>query len=141
MARYIGLSAAGHLLWETLQLPLYTIWRQAPPTEIAFAVAHCTAGDLLIATGALLAALVLVRLATASAAGYRTTAAVAIVLGIAYTVGSEWFNTNVSRAWSYSSYMPTVWGIGVSPLLQWLVVPAIGYRWARAPETGGRDVG
>jgi hypothetical protein len=42
-----------NLAWEIAQLPLYTIWTEAPPAGIAFAVAHCTAGDLLIGSAAL----------------------------------------------------------------------------------------
>ena len=40
---------AGHLLWEIGHVPLYTIWTEGSWGEIAFAVLHCTGGDLLIA--------------------------------------------------------------------------------------------
>lgn len=132
LAWYFGLSAVGHLLWETLQLPLYTIWQRAPAKELAYAVAHCTAGDLLIAAATLLGAMLAVRPERNSMPGYRNTATLAIALGIAYAAGSEWFNTNanVSLDWSYSRAMPTAWGIGLSPLQQWLLVPAIAYGWA-----------
>ena len=46
---YFGLILVGNLIWETLQLPLYTIWTAGTPSERAFAVLHCTLGDLLIA--------------------------------------------------------------------------------------------
>lgn len=139
LARYVGFSAAAHLLWEFLQLPLYTIWQEAPPRDLVYAVLHCTTGDVLIATGALLAAFLLIRPEPMTPTGFRKTAAVAVAFGIAYTVGSEWFNTNVSHAWSYSRYMPTIWGIGVSPLLQWLVIPPIGYGWAMTPHPSARE--
>ena len=32
---------AGHLLWEMVQLPVYTIWRTGKTGELASAVAHC----------------------------------------------------------------------------------------------------
>ena len=47
---YLGASIAFHFCWEALQLPLYTIWRTGSGREIAFAVVHCTAGDLMIAS-------------------------------------------------------------------------------------------
>ena len=45
---YLALAGAGHFLWETAQLPLYTIWSTGTRLEILFAIIHCTAGDLLI---------------------------------------------------------------------------------------------
>jgi hypothetical protein len=54
----------------------------------------------------------------------RTDAAVVFVgAGLAYTGWSEWFNTMVREAWSYAPAMPRLFGIGLSPLLQWLVLP------------------
>ena len=56
---YLTLSAFAHFTWEGLQLPLYTIWNTGTIREKAFALAHCTAGDFLIATSCLVAALIL----------------------------------------------------------------------------------
>ena len=39
---YMVASAILHLVWELLQLPLYTIWRTGTAREIAFSVLHCT---------------------------------------------------------------------------------------------------
>lgn len=55
--RYLVFFGPMNLLWEIAQLPLYTLWTQAPPPSIAYAVIHCTLGDILIAVLALLAAL------------------------------------------------------------------------------------
>lgn len=57
--KYLGLSAVLHLAWETVHLPLYTIW-SAPLGERVFAVIHCTGGDVLIAASTLGLAIVLV---------------------------------------------------------------------------------
>jgi len=61
LALYAALSAVGHLLWEITQLPLYSLWRTASRTELAFAVLHYTGGDVLIALSVLLASVVLLR--------------------------------------------------------------------------------
>jgi hypothetical protein len=53
---YILVVAVASLVWEFAQLPLYTIWTEGTIGEIAFAVLHCTAGDVLIAAITLLAA-------------------------------------------------------------------------------------
>ena len=48
-----ALAGAGHLLWETAQLPLYTIWWTGTLHQILFALIHCSAGDLLITSAVL----------------------------------------------------------------------------------------
>ena len=53
----------------------------------------------------------------------------AILLGATYTVFSEWLNIEVRRRWSYTETMPVVPGLGtgVTPLLQWLIVPGLAF--------------
>ena len=128
-ALYLSLSAIGHLVWEIVQLPLYGLWRTASNGELAFAVLHCTAGDLLIATSVLLTSLVVSRAWRWPRAQALHIAALAIPLGIAYTGFSEWLNVYVRQSWIYDPAMPTMsvlgYQIGLSPLAQWLFVPAV----------------
>jgi hypothetical protein len=60
-----------------------------------------------------------------------------------YTGYSEYLNTEVRRSWTYSDLMPRLpgLGIGLSPILQWLLVPAVALIWARraGDDTAGRD--
>jgi len=60
-------------------------------------------------------------------------AAVAVTLGLAYTIYSEWRNVVVRGSWTYSRLMPVVPPLdtGLSPLLQWLIVPVVGLSWSR----------
>jgi len=53
----------------------------------------------------------------------------AILLGAAYTVFSEWLNVDIRRSWSYTAAMPVlpVLGTGLTPLLQWVVVPGLAF--------------
>ena len=64
---------------------------------------------------------------------YIAVAAPAILAGVAYTIFSEWHNTEVRNSWAYSSLMPTLPGLGtgLSPLLQWFVIPIAAFWWAR----------
>lgn len=121
---YVAAIALGNLAWEVLQLPLYTIWKTGTLGEQAFAVAHCTGGDVLIALAALTLALVLV-----GERGLWPVALLAIALGVAYTGFSEWLNVYLRRSWAYSEWMPLLslgrYRIGLSPILQWLVVPSL----------------
>ena len=49
-ALYLIIAATGNLVWEALQVPLYTIWWTGTRREIFVAVTHCTGGDALIGT-------------------------------------------------------------------------------------------
>lgn len=129
--QYISITASLNLVWETLQLPLYTLWRESTPSAIAFAVLHCTIGDMIIATLSLATALILVGTPKWPLELFRPVALLAITLGVSYTVFSEWNNTVVKSAWSYSSLMPTLWGIGLSPLGQWFIIPAFVFWYLR----------
>lgn len=128
LALYAALSAVGHLLREIVQLALYALWRTASRAELAFAVFHCTGGDILIATNVLLVSVVLLRAWNWPRTQTLRVAALAIPLGIAYTAFSEWLNVYVRQSWGYDPAMPTapILGhqIGVLPLAQWLIVPA-----------------
>ena len=125
-AIYLVIAAFGHLTWEVAQLPLYTIWSSGTARQIVVTVIHCTGGDVLISTATILVAGILAQLRGWHLFGARMLATV-IALGIAYTILSEWLNVGIWRSWSYSSAMPVLpWlGTGLSPVLQWLVVPGV----------------
>jgi len=54
-----------------------------------------------------------------------------------YTIFSEWLNIVVRASWAYSPLMPVVHliNIGLSPLLQWIVIPAAALYAARRAGT------
>ena len=141
---YFSAIALGNLAWEGLQLPLYTIWTTGTAGEQVFAVVHCTGGDLLIAFASLLAALLLAGASDWPARSFGRVALLAMVLGLAYTGFSEWLNVSVRRSWAYSEWMPVIplgrLRIGLSPLVQWIVVPAAAFwmvRWTMGAKVGG----
>lgn len=118
-----------NLVWETAQLPLYTLWSEASAGTIAFSVAHCTGGDIAIGAGAFVMVLILSRERALSQWRWRRIALWTALAGAAYTVFSEWSNTAILGSWAYSELMPTLKvagiDIGLSPLLQWLVLPPL----------------
>ena len=133
IAHYLGAIVVGNLIWETAQLPLYTIWKTGTGRELVVAVVHCTAGDVVIAASALAAAVVLTTQWNWPRSGFSSVAVVAVVLGIAYTIYSERLNVLVLGSWAYAESMPVLpWlEVGLSPLLQWLLVPAAAFAWSR----------
>lgn len=123
--RYLVASAIGNLVWEIAQMPLYTLWRSADGRTLLTAVLHCTAGDILIATASLLTSLVLLGVAAWPLAGRWRVAGATVLLGLAYTIYSEYLNTIIRQTWAYNELMPVLPGLGTgaAPLAQWLVVP------------------
>lgn len=140
LRRYFGFMVISSLAWEALQLPLYTLWDTGSMSEIAFAVLHCSAGDLIIAAFSLAAALVLVGDDSWPARRHIAVALAVIVFGVVYTAYSEWLNVYVRGSWGYSPAMPLVplIGVGLSPILQWIVLPFAAFSWAWRPSTDAR---
>ena len=134
MRRYFSIIIPGNLLWEFAQMPLYTIWNEGTWGEMAFAAIHCTGGDILIATSTLVLALLVAGSDWPEGRRvYRTVAALTVVFGVAYTIFSEWLNIVMREAWAYSELMPVIPIIdaGLSPVLQWVIIPLAAFYWAQ----------
>lgn len=130
---YLATTALLNLIWEVLQLPLYTLWTTDSLGAQAFAVVHCTGGDVLIASLVLLAALVTVGSVGWPMERFRAVFVLTVLLGLGYTIYSEWHNVVVRKTWGYSTLMPVLpyLGTGLSPVLQWLVIPVVALTAAR----------
>lgn len=112
-----------NLAWEMAHVRLYTL-REEATGVIARALLHCSLGDVLIA---------LAMYATAGIALWRadwptsrpwTGGAIVVIGATAFTAWSEWYNVYRAGNWGYAASMPLIFGIGLSPLLQWIVLPA-----------------
>ncbi len=132
LRRYLAWSAALHFVWEIVQLPFYMLWQTGTWREVAFAVLHCTAGDLMIAALALVTALVLVGTVDWPRNSVTRVCVVMVAIGIGYTIYSEWLNTVVRQSWAYAAAMPRLplLGMGLLPLMQWVIVPMVALRLA-----------
>lgn len=128
---YLLFVALANLLWEVL--PLYTIATEGSPGEIVLAVLHCTAGELLIALSGLVASLLVAGHAAWPVQKFWRVTALTVSLGVLYTIFSEWLNIVVRESWAYSEYMPVIpWiEVGLSPMMQWMVIPLAGLLFAR----------
>jgi hypothetical protein len=124
LRRYVAAILLLNLIWEFAQLPLYTLWREGSVMARIYGPLHCTVGDVMIASLALMAALLILGNSRWPQSRYAAVATASICLGLAYTGYSEWVNVYVRKSWGYSDLMPTIAGIGLSPLLQWLVIPS-----------------
>ena len=133
VVRYLAFVACANLGWEALQMPFYTLWQAGAPAAIAANVVVCTAIDTLIALGALTMAILLFRGSAWPAHGYSQIALAAGVFGIAYTIASERVNVEILSTWAYSEHMSVVplVDVGVTPIIQWIVIPIAAFWWAR----------
>lgn len=126
-----------HFIWEMVQAPLYRGMGAPPYWPMVRVCAAAAVGDAVIA---------LVAYAVVAAAARdrlwlfdltRRRVASYVLVGLALTVILERVDVYVVHRWQYAPTMPTVGGIGVVPLLQWLVVPAVTLWLARRHLRGG----
>lgn len=120
----LWLGGGLHLVWEIAHSPFYAdfyvgVW------HLIWTRLHCTVGDVLIMLGAFWATSLLVRSRKWLPAYRPVPVASYTLLSLGYTVFSEWRNVQVLRSWEYSGLMPELWGIGLTPVLQWLIVPPL----------------
>lgn len=137
-ALYAGISSPMFAIWEIAQLPLYTIWAERGARASLWAALHCTLGDICIAFVTIFGALILTFIAPRLRT-FRAVAAITVVSGFVITGAIEAASVRWLGRWAYGPLMPVepFFGIGLSPLAQWIVIPAstlflIRRRLARA---------
>jgi len=140
LRRYLLFVAAANLVWEFAHLPLYTIWETGTRREIVFAALHCTGGDILIALSSVVLSLFLAGSSAWPSARFRRVMVITVVFGVSYTIFSEWLNIEIRGAWAYRDAMPVIplLDAGLSPVLQWILVPLAGFWWAMRPANPGQ---
>lgn len=136
--RWAVLALVLHLIWEIGQLPFYTSWDEANAGRIALYVGHCVLGDVMIATLAYLVVALAWRQADWPRHRFWTGGLMLIAMGLGYTVFSEWHNVYRTGSWAYSKAMPLIYGIGITPLLQWLIVPGVMLVLIKRTRNGRR---
>jgi len=114
-----------NLTWEIAQVRLYTIWGEADGLSVAWALFHCSLGDVAIALAMFALAGMVLRRADWPVSRPWTGSAIAVIGAVAFTVWSEWYNVYRAGNWGYTESMPMIFGIGLSPLLQWLILPPV----------------
>ena len=114
-----------NLTWEIAQVRLYTIWAEADRLSVAWALFHCSLGDVLIAVAMFALAGMMFWRADWPATRPWAGGTIAVIGGVVFTAWSEWYNVYRAGSWSYTASMPLIAGIGLFPLLQWLILPPI----------------
>ena len=115
-----------HFVWEFLQVPTYAGMAEMAHWQGIKLCTSATIGDVGFALTAFWTACLVAR-TRYWMDNQALPALVFLGVGIALTVGFEFYYTQVTQRWTYSDLMPLVppFGTGLSPLLQWIVIPPL----------------
>ncbi len=119
-----GFAVLVHFAWEMAQMPLYRM--DAPSGwRMIGGCTQATIGDAIMTLLAYGVVALLMRRRLWLVARRPLELTTFLGAGIAMTVGLEWWNVSVRHSWAYSAEMPSIAGIGLSPVVQWIVLPPI----------------
>jgi hypothetical protein len=122
---FVVLVFALNFAWEMLQAKWFASMRDLPLLRASLLCLYGAVADLVIAAVAFVLAALVVRSAMWPAErGIVVPATIFIGLAMAAVVAYEMFARSTARG-RYDETMPTLFGIGALPLLQWLVLPII----------------
>ena len=127
--------------WELIQAPLFEGMAAAPHWEAVKVCTRATFGDGIIMLIAFWAVAVAVRSRRWLLNPRAWQVAAFIAVGVLITIVLEHFATRSSHplwGWEYSSLMPTlpVLGTGLTPLLQWIMLPGLVLWFSRRQFAG-----
>ncbi|WP_051882372.1 hypothetical protein [Parvularcula oceani] len=141
------LSFVLHFVWEFLQVPFFAGLPMSGHWSAIKVCTRATIGDVGFALIAFWTTAAFSRSRRWITMPSSRKLAVFLAVGLALTVAAEFYATEVAGRWSYADAMPTlpVLGTGLTPLLQWIVVPllvvSLGRRVIGAPSTSTRRRG
>ena len=126
-----------NLPWEFAQVPLFAGMPSAGHWRAIQVCGRATLGDVVIALAAfwVVAASARARRWILAPTPRQVTGFVAV--GVLITIVMEWLATQVVGRWAYAEAMPVVpvLGVGLSPLLQWIVLPLLVVWFVRRQLT------
>ncbi len=112
--------------WEWIQSPFFVDITSDLNTIIWYRI-HCTLGDsIILLTGYILMSFYYRNFSWVHNSNVKHHA-IFVVMGITYTLFSEYLNVYVRNSWSYSDYMPLLPLINISlvPVFQWIILPPV----------------
>jgi hypothetical protein len=117
--------------WELAQSPFFKNMARLPLWYRAFHCLRSAFGDLIFAFAAyVLVALLFRALRWPVSRSWMGAAIAWVLIGIVVAIAFEHWALSTDR-WTYGAAMPTLFGIGLLPLAQWVIVPAVALVYAR----------
>ena len=126
-----------NLTWELAQVPLFAGMPSAEHWQAILVCGRATLGDVAIAlvgfwavAGAAHTRSWMLRPTAGQLTGF-------VAVGVLITILMEWLATQVLHRWTNAEAMPVIplLGVGLSPLLQWVVLPPIVVWFVRRQLT------
>ena len=113
--------------WEVLQLPFYKEMAAMNHWEGTLVCLRATGGDLMIALAAFAAGVWWSKRLDWMLDPAREVVVIYVMAGLLITIAFEWYAVFWANRWAYSELMPVipVLRVGLTPILQWLVLPPI----------------
>ncbi len=130
LAALVLITFALHFAWEMGHAKGFATMNELPFWTATVWCARAALWDTAIAAASYLAAAVAARNAWWPRTPRALLAVIYFAVGLTITIVVERWALAVGR-WRYEATMSTVGGIGMTPLLQWMVVPAITLAAAR----------
>lgn len=126
-----------NLPWEFAQVPLFADMPIAGHWRAIQVCGRATLGDVVIALTAFCVVAASARSRRWILAPTPRQVAGFVSVGVLITIVMEWLATQVVGRWAYAEAMPVVpvLGVGLSPLLQWIVLPLLVVWFVRRQLT------
>ena len=126
----VNVAAFAFLLnypWEILQMPLFEGAATAALSPTIVMCSLAALGDAVIMTIAYRSTALVVRSGDWVLAPRRKAVAIFLAIGLIVTLAIEFVAVRVPWGWAYAASMPRLplFGAGLTPVLQWLLLPPI----------------
>ncbi len=115
-----------NFFWEVVHTYFYTL-KDSEFNTMLYGWLHCSLVDVMITIGCFW----LVSLMRWDRRWYLASKRMSfigfITAGVVYTGFSEWANVHIVRSWAYNESMPVIplINVGLTPVLQWIVIPSV----------------
>lgn len=112
--------------WEWIQTPFF-IDSTNEINQIVWNRVHCTMGDIMILLSTYLILMLIKRRYISISNLNKNDIIILTIMGLSYTVFSEYLNVHIRESWGYSELMPIipVLKAGLIPLMQWIILPSL----------------
>lgn len=126
MSVLIGIAFLIFGTWEWIQTPFF-IDSTPEINQIVWNRIHCTIGDIMILFSTYFILMIIRRKYISISNLNKNDIIILTIMGLSYTVFSEYLNVHIRESWGYSELMPIVPVLkaGFVPLLQWIILPSL----------------
>jgi hypothetical protein len=113
-------------MWEWMQSPFYKDFTDNLNAIVLFRL-HCTLGDVIILFEIITILSFIKRTWKWIIDPKKIDYLLVTLMGVIYTLFSEYINVHVRQSWGYSELMPILpfIGAGLIPIMQWFILPTI----------------